>query len=93
VCEHDGQIVAFAAANPDTGNIWALFVHPSHEKHGFGRALHDAMLAWLRAGGQKTAWLTTEANSRAERFYRATGWKAVGAVPSGEIRFEKSLRA
>jgi N-acetyltransferase len=93
VCERQGQIVAFAAANADTGNIWALFVHPDHERRGFGRVLHDAMLTWLRVRGQTTAWLTTEANSRAEHFYRAAGWSVVRVEPNGEIRFERALHA
>jgi GNAT superfamily N-acetyltransferase len=91
----DGELWSLwytAVPPPAAMNIWALFVHPDHEKCGFGRVLHDAMLAWLRARGQTTAWLTTEANSRAERFYRAAGWDAVGVAPNGEPRFERALQ-
>ena len=47
VVEREGAIAGFAVGNVVTGNIWALFVHPDHEGHGVGRALHDVMVAWL----------------------------------------------
>ena len=39
VIENHGVVVAFAVGNSETGNIWALFVHPDHEGRGYGRAL------------------------------------------------------
>lgn len=41
VIESRAEVVAFAVGNVQTGNIWALFVHPDHERRGFGRRLHD----------------------------------------------------
>jgi len=32
VVEQDAEIVAFAIGNAKTGNLWALFVHPDHER-------------------------------------------------------------
>jgi GNAT superfamily N-acetyltransferase len=89
VIESDAQIVAFAVGNRDSGNIWALFVHPDHEALGYGRHLHDAMLAWLWSQGLERLWLTTEPGTRAQTFYESRGWERV-ANQHGEIRFELS---
>jgi GNAT superfamily N-acetyltransferase len=90
VVEHEGRIVAFAIADVLERNVWALFVRPGFEGRGFGRTLHDTMLAALFATDLGPLWLSTEAGTRAERFYRAAGWREVGREPSGEIRFEMS---
>ena len=34
VIESEGEVVAFAIGNPASGNVWALFVHPNHERRG-----------------------------------------------------------
>jgi GNAT superfamily N-acetyltransferase len=88
VVEADGAVVAFAAADAATGNIWALFVDPRHEGCGYGRRLHDAMVAWLWDEGVERAWLTTTPGTRAHRFYVAAGWTLAGPASAGEIRFE-----
>src|SRR6186997_2147592 len=51
IVEQDGKVVAFAIGNAISGNIWALFVRPEYEGRGYGRQLHDTMVAWLRAAG------------------------------------------
>lgn len=88
VAEADGCVVAFAVGNAQSGNIWALFTDPAFEGRGFGRALHDAMVAWLWSRGLARLWLTTEAGTRAARFYARAGWRAVPGAESGEQRFE-----
>ena len=88
VYEVDGRIVGFAIADHTRRNIWALFVAPAFERRGIGRALHEAMVGWLFEQGGEPLWLTTEANTRAERFYAAAGWRRVGVQANGEIRFE-----
>lgn len=88
VVELQEIIVAFAVGNSRSGNIWALFVEPGHEGKGYGRQLHDIMVAWLWKQGHHQLWLTTDPSTRAERFYREAGWQRVGMVPGGEIRFE-----
>jgi GNAT superfamily N-acetyltransferase len=88
VVELDEKIVAFAVGNANTGNIWALFVEPEHEGRGFGRQLHDVMVAWLWTQGPTHLWLTTEPGTRAERFYAAAGWRRVGTADHGEVRLE-----
>lgn len=88
VIEIAGEIVAFAVGNAQTGNIWALFVHPDHEGRGYGRRLHDATVDWLWSRGLDLLWLSTEAGTRAERFYESAGWRRSGTTASGETRFE-----
>ena len=88
VMDCGGQIVAFAVGNSHTGNIWALFVDPDHEGRGYGRRLHDAMVNWLWSQGLSRLWLTTTAATRAERFYKAAGWRETGRADDGELRFE-----
>jgi GNAT superfamily N-acetyltransferase len=90
VIESEGEIVAFAIGNAESGNIWALFVHPNHERRGYGRVLHDTMVEWLFSRGLQRLWLTTEPGTRAQRFYEAAGWERIGRTDRGELRFERS---
>lgn len=83
-----GNIVAFAIGDTTNGSIWALFVEPGHEGNGYGRQLHDIMIAWLWEQGHDRLWLSTEPGTRAERFYSTAGWRRAGMTDSGEIRFE-----
>lgn len=90
VIESDGEVIAFAIANATNGNVWALFVHPDHERRGHGRTLHDTMVDWLRAQGIRRIWLTTEPGTRAQSFYEAAGWQLVGPTDHGELRYERA---
>jgi GNAT superfamily N-acetyltransferase len=88
VVEENGVVVGFAVGNSQTGNIWALFVDPDHEGSGYGRQLHDTLVAWLWDQGIDRLWLTTEKDTRAERFYERAGWVRTGPPIGSEIRFE-----
>lgn len=88
VIESAGNIVAFAVGNAADGSIWALFVEPGHEGKGYGRRLHDTMVAWLWEQGLDRLWLTTERGTRAARFYEKAGWRQVGECTEGELRYE-----
>ena len=88
VVDETNAVLGFSIGDARDGNIWALFVDPAHEGKGYGRALHDAMVAWLRAQGLPRLGLSTEPGTRAERFYRRAGWIDRGLLPSGERRFE-----
>lgn len=88
VVEVEGEVVAFAIGDAQTGNIWALFVDPGHEGRGHGRRLHDEMVAWLWSRGLARLSLSTESGTRAERFYERAGWRSCGLTPSGEMAFE-----
>jgi GNAT superfamily N-acetyltransferase len=91
VWEEDGAVQGFSAADPRDGSICALFVDPSYERRGIGRALLPLACDALRESGHGTAWLSTEAGTRAESFYRADGWGEIGRQEDGQIIFQKNL--
>ncbi len=88
VIEQKDEVVAFAVGNAESGNIWALFVHPEHEGQGFGRALQKVMVGWLFGRGLARLHLATEPDTRAQRFYEATGWRCVGNDVAGDAIYE-----
>jgi|SRR5687767_2542402 ribosomal protein S18 acetylase RimI-like enzyme len=88
VCEVDQRVVGFAVADLSRCSIWALFVHPDYERRGIGRMLHDAMIGFLFDRGMTRVSLTTDPDTRAERFYRAAGWVYAGRMQNGEHRYE-----
>lgn len=83
-----GRIVGFAVGDRERSSVWALFVEPGFEGLGIGRRLHDTMLSWLFAAGAERVRLGTDPGTRAERFYRAAGWRELGAAGKGEARYE-----
>lgn len=89
VVEDGGEVVAFAIGNALDGSIWALFVDPLHEGRGYGRRLHDAMVAWLHSRGLARLWLGTDPGTRAQRFYERAGWKCQGPLANGELLYER----
>jgi ribosomal protein S18 acetylase RimI-like enzyme len=91
VAEEAGEVVGFTCGNHQTGLIWALFIDPAHEGRGHGRALLDAALAGLEAAGLTQVHLNTSADTRAERFYRAHGWRDAGYDLDGQVVFVKAL--
>ena len=91
VAEKSEQVVGFAIGNTQTGNIWALFVDPDYEKQGVGRALFKTMVRWLSKQDLDKLYLSTEPNTRAERFYTAAGWTKGRTLSNGEVRFDLKL--
>jgi GNAT superfamily N-acetyltransferase len=91
VHEESARVVAFGIADQAHRNIWALFVAPGFEGQGIGSELLEVMVKWLFERSREPVWLTTERNTRAEHFYTAAGWRAMGSAADGEIRFELSL--
>ena len=65
-----------------TGEIWALFVRPSHWRRGIGRLLCERSLADARGQGFADVELwELESNARARQFCHAMGFR-----PAGETR-------
>lgn len=91
VCELDKTIIGFAIADLQDHSVWALFVHPDHEKKGIGKKLQQTMLNWYFSKTPETIWLSTAPGTRAETFYHKTGWLEKGVTGKGETRFEMSL--
>ena len=88
VCDIDQHIVGFSIVGLAQRNIWALFVLPGFEGKNIGRNLHDIMLNWYFSQTKETVWLGTAPNTRAEKFYRKSGWIETGKHGQGEIKFE-----
>lgn len=91
VYEVEGSIVGFSIVDLVDHNIWALFVHPDHDKKGIGKQLHDIMIDWYFKQTEKTVWLGTAPGTRAEAFYRKAGWAEVGTHGKGEVKFEMTF--
>jgi GNAT superfamily N-acetyltransferase len=91
VWEADGVIKGMSAGDPRDGSIWALFVDPRFEGRGIGQALISAATKSIAAAGHRVARLSTDAGTRAERFYLRNGWIAEGRDLRGEIVFTKDL--
>jgi GNAT superfamily N-acetyltransferase len=88
VCEVEQQIVGFAIADLQDDNIWALFLLPEYEQKGIGQTLQKLMLDWYFAQSKEKVWLGTAFNTRAENFYRKSGWKEIGTNGPKKIKFE-----
>ena len=87
----------------ETGELYALYLHPDHWGTGLGARLHTAALRRLHEYGFASAVLWVLAgNERALAFYRRAGWIEDGGTkldhgPGGaeldEIRLTRSLPA
>jgi len=91
VFEQDQELVAacqFGAsrdpgADPATGEVIALNVHPDHWRRGFGARLTSFALERLQARGFAAATLwVLKGNTRARRFYEAAGFQPDGTERS-----------
>lgn len=89
VIEDGGTIRAFAIGIAATGNLWALFVHPSAQGRGFGGRVHAAVIDWFRTQPVRTLWLSTGTHTRARSFYDRHGWRCVGPGGDDEVRYER----
>jgi len=86
--EGDG-LIGFAAGGPersaelkDRGELYALYVLPSHQRRGLGLALVQAVATRLASGGMLSMLLwVLEANAPARRFYGKLGGSVVRDRP------------
>ena len=90
VSEIEGQIVGFAIVDLKKHNVWALFIRPQYEKRGIGKQLQHTLLDWYFQQTHTTIWLSTSPGTRAEQFYRKSGWVETGKHGAEEIKFEMS---
>lgn len=82
-----GDVVGFTAVHPREGEMFLLFVHPTHAGRGVGRALLDAAHGALRDAGCREAFLYTHAeNERALAVYEAAGYRRDGSVRESDFR-------
>lgn len=94
VAQDKGVIVGFSLANKRRKMLWGLFVMPSHQKQGIGKALLSVALRWLHTEAKtwglfpcKKVWLETEIGSRAETFYQYLGWQQGKQVSAREVHY------
>ena len=97
VAEIDEQSIGFSIANATEKTILGLFVLPSWEGRGVGKALIQTAENWLSSKGIEEIWLLTgnDPNLRAYGFYLHLNWTPVGVESDGdfkgEIKFTKRL--
>lgn len=91
VAEVNDAIVGFCAVDAVDATIWALFVDPAAEGRGAGQALLDRMVNWARERRLARLSLCTEKGTRAEAFYKRSGWIEVSMIENGEVRLEITL--
>jgi GNAT superfamily N-acetyltransferase len=81
VAERSGAAVGFASAgpcrhDPESGEVYAIYVRPEAWGTGSGWALMDAAVAWLAERWREAILWVAEENPRARRFYERYGWVA-----------------
>ena len=82
-----------------TGEIWGLYLSPTHWRKGIGRQVIAEAERMLKSQGYQVVVLwVLEANDRARRFYEAMGFAADGASkdvdmggPIKAVRYRKGL--
>lgn len=95
VAEVDGQPVAFSMVDLATGEVFAMFVLPTHENLGLGRQLM-AVAETALFERHATLFLITDGRDeiRANGFYQRLGWTVTvtvtGSVEGDDVRYEKS---
>ncbi len=104
----DEQIVGFltigAARDWDvdrqrTGEIWGIYLAPTHWRQGIGRQLADEAETMLRSRGYQDIILwVLEGNHAARRFYEALGFRLDGesklvdlGAPLKAVRYRKTI--
>ncbi len=87
VCEINHRIVGFSYAASADHSIWALFVLPEFEGRGIGKQLLKRATDWLFDIGAEQVILSTEAHTRADRFYLAQGWQRGAMKDEVEVTY------
>jgi ribosomal protein S18 acetylase RimI-like enzyme len=94
------RVVGYTAVHPENGELFLLFVDPTHAGRGIGRMLLGAAHDALRAAGCPEAFLFThEQNERALAVYASAGYRHDGSsresdlhgTPVRELRLVKRL--
>ena len=97
IADIDSKSIGFSIANATEKTIFGVFVLPSFEGRGAGKALVQKAEEWLFSQNIEEIWLLTgnDPNLRAYGFYLHLGWKPAGVIKDGEmegeIKFVKAL--
>ena len=104
VAEAGGELVGFCHAGPSRdedgagcGEVYAVYVSPSHWGRGAGRVLLEAAEQRLAGGGFRAATLwVLDKNDQARAFYERRGWDTNGATKRYQggataVRYRRAL--
>lgn len=84
-------------AHDEIGEVFELYVDPSVQGSGGGRALlHTALEHFAAVGFSRAELSTLTTNESAQRFYERDGWTATGAVTTvdlGVVSFDETRYA
>lgn len=89
VAAENNKIIGFSMILPDEGCLFAAFVLPEYEGKGIGRRLVTLAEQELFQH-HEIAWLETDKNSRAAKFYMQLGWGNETELNGTDIKLEKS---
>ncbi|MDY0927028.1 GNAT family N-acetyltransferase [Pantoea trifolii] len=89
VATENNKIIGFSMILPDEGCLFAAFVLPEYEGKGIGRRLVTLAEQELFQH-HEIAWLETDKNSRAAKFYMQLGWGNETELNGTDIKLEKS---
>jgi len=99
-----GAVVGFTYAGhadtPGMGELYAIHVHPDHQRTGIGQALMAAALRTLAGfeASRAVLWVLA-ANAPAHRFYERAGWvrdavereSPIGRALTRQVRYSRGL--
>ncbi|PKH18007.1 GNAT family N-acetyltransferase [Pseudomonas fluorescens] len=90
VAEVDGQAAAFSMVDLEAGEVFAMFVLPTHENLGLGRQLMAVAETALFEHHDRV-YLVTDGRDeiRANGFYQRLGWLKAGGADGDDVRYEK----
>lgn len=88
VATDNEKIFGFSMILPDEGCLFAAFVLPEYEGRGIGRRLVEIAEKELFRH-HEIAWLETDKQSRAAKFYIQLGWGNKIDINDTDIRLEK----
>jgi GNAT superfamily N-acetyltransferase len=104
LAEERGVVVGFCAVGPaiesDWGEVFAIYLDPTHWGRGLGRELlAGGERSLVEAGHQRGLLWVLGGNTRARSFYERQGWnlgrpiriEAIGGADVTEVRYEKPL--
>ena len=88
VATENDRIIGFTMILPDEGCLFAAFVLSEYEGRGVGRRLVGLAEQELFKH-HEIAWLETDKNSRAAKFYIQLGWGNKKNINDTDIKLEK----
>ncbi len=90
IAQVDGQPVAFSMVDLAEGEVFAMFVLPTHENLGLGRQLMAVAEAALFELHDRLFLITDGRDEiRANGFYQRLGWSVVANLDGDDVRYEK----